>query len=86
MKAGFMGSSRRAGEKIANKSLERLDPSREYFAGIAYTTDRKEAQVVEERIRSSGIRFRKIVFLSVSPVLGVHAGPGAFGLFTLPVD
>ncbi len=84
VKAGFMGSSRRAGEKIANKSLERLDPSREYYAGIAYTTDRKEAQVVEERIRSSGIRFRKIVFLSVSPVLGVHAGPGAFGLFTLP--
>lgn len=76
-------AERARGRKGVFNSLKQLltnhppDPS--YWLGIGHVNNQSTAEEVKQLLQDIG--FTKLVLFDVSPVLGIHAGEGAWGVF-----
>ncbi len=76
---GFIGGKKRVVKKFLKRALKEFDLTKNYYFAIAYT-DKKEVVCELERELLKFRNIKKIFKSSIGPALGVHAGPGAFGL------
>jgi len=83
VKESVLVSGKNREAKIVKRLLQHLKQDQEYSFQIIYSTDPAVADTLEERLRRSPIRCRRIDKVCVTPVLAVHSGPGAFGIFAL---
>lgn len=83
-KAGILFSSSHKEKKVARKFLAGLDANQSYTVQIVYTDNPASADKLEAQVRRSALRISSLLRERVTAVLGVHAGPGAFGLFAIP--
>ena len=81
----FFGSARKEW-KMVRRFLKTLDAGRLWNVGIVYTTAPEVVPRLEEELSRSPLRIRRLFTTPAAPVLGAHAGPGAFGLFAMPED
>ena len=81
----FFGSARKEW-KMVRRFLNGLDAGRSWNVGIVYTTAPEVVPRLEEELSRSSLRIRRLFTTPAAPVLGAHAGPGAFGLFAMPED
>lgn len=82
-KAGVLLRSRDKERKVVRKFVRRLDPSRDYAIGIAYTNNPDVADKLYRELEKSGMRIKYIYKIQAAAVLGTHAGPGTFCLWAL---
>jgi DegV family protein with EDD domain len=70
---------KKALRRIVEETFARVDPGKPLRVSVIHATARDEAQVMLEAIKA---QYNPVdtVFSEISPVLGVHTGPGAIGL------
>lgn len=71
--------------KIINRLKDDLRTDGLYDVGVAHTMASEIPGIVREKLKRY-IRIRHFVSNLVTPVLSIHAGPGAWGVFVLPVE
>ena len=82
-KAGMLLRSGGKERKVVRKFVRRLDPTRDYAIGIAYTNNPDIADKLYSELGKSGARIKYIYKVQAAAVLGAHAGPGTFCLWAL---
>jgi fatty acid-binding protein DegV len=82
-KAGVLLRSRGKEKKVVRKFVRRLDPTRDYAIGIAYTHNPDIADRLYSELGKSRTRIKYIYKVQAAAVLGAHAGPGTFCLWAL---
>ncbi len=81
----FIGGKRKAVKKFLKRVLKEFEERKNYYFAVAYT-DKKEIAFEIERELSKFKNIKKIFTSSIGPALGVHAGPGAFGIAFVESD
>jgi len=72
-------------KKLIKRLQKDLEPGGLYDVGVAHALVPEIPQIIRERLKGY-IRIRHFVSRIVTPVLSIHAGPGAWGVFVLPVE
>jgi len=83
VKAGALLSGRNGERKLVRRFMKTLEPGKTYSLGIVHTDNPDAADRLEHEIRRRFHPFTYIYKTAASPVLGAHAGSGAFALFAL---
>jgi len=82
-KAGALLRARNRERKLVRRFMKLLEPGKTYSLGIVHTDNPESADRMEHEIRRGFHPFTYIYKTAASPVLGAHAGSGAFALFAL---
>ncbi len=61
-----------------------LDPQQVYDMALAWNTDPRIREILEPYLRKR-FRIRRFLATEITPVISLHTGPGAWGVFALPV-
>ncbi len=76
---------KRAIEKMKQLFLKNLDKTRTYDFGIAHFVSHDDVVEFEEFFRSN-FKVRNLFINELTPALSLHLGPGALGVFAMPID
>ncbi|WP_242542753.1 DegV family protein [Vagococcus fluvialis] len=83
-------SKARGRTKSLNKILEQIEKVasglQSYDLAISYGMDVEEAKKLTVRLKESLPNYRYLYSGDVSPVLGVHSGPGIIGIAIIPIS
>lgn len=90
-KAGKMGvggktfGARNRPDKLLKFVLKKLDKTKRYRFGVAYTTNHYEAHRIAHRFRQLAGN-ENVFFAQVGPALSVHGGPGTIAIATQEIE
>ncbi len=71
--------------KVFKLLKDRLDHNRVYDFGIAHVNTPERVKRIREFIESN-FRYRDIIVNYTTPAIAVYGGPGAYGVFAVPVE
>ncbi len=72
-------------DKLVKLLRRRVKPNMRYDVGVAHALVPGIPEILKERLKKF-IQIRHFIMNVVTPVLSIHAGPGAWGVFLLPID
>ena len=72
-------------KKVLSLLREKLEPGRTYDFGIAHVNTPRKVEFIKEFIRSN-FKYRDIIVNYTTPAIAVYGGPGAYGVFAVPVE
>lgn len=82
-------SKARGRKKSLKKMIDAIEKSvkhiSSYDLAVTYGTDKKEALKLKDEMKLKFPNYRHFYMVEVSPVLGVHSGPGAIGVSMLAI-
>lgn len=77
--------SRGALNKVLRLLEHKLDKDRVYDFGIAHVNTPERVEIIKDFI-TSRFKYRDIILNYTTPAIAVYGGPGAYGVFAVPVE
>ncbi len=77
--------SKGALNKVLKLLEQKLDKDKVYDFGIAHVNSPEKVETIKEFIKSK-FKYRDIIVNYTTPAIAVYGGPGAYGVFAVPVE